>query len=111
MDTGSDKLRINPRKSWYSNVAEVTTGGDYEATFRLKRPQPALLALFASGWAPIYPCHVPAREHAAASDRHRPVQIRRAAIPVRTCGCAVVFRSRASKRPAPAEPGSHKTPP
>src|SRR6516165_5364861 len=62
MDTGSDKLRINPRKSWYSNVAEVTTGGDYEATFRLKRPQPALLALLASGWAPIYPCHVPARD-------------------------------------------------
>jgi peptide/nickel transport system substrate-binding protein len=62
MDTGSDKLRINPRKSWYSNVAEVTTRGDYEVTFRLKRPQPALLALLASGWAPIYPCHVPARD-------------------------------------------------
>ncbi|HYZ42048.1 MAG TPA: ABC transporter substrate-binding protein, partial [Stellaceae bacterium] len=62
MDTGSDKLRINPRKSWYSNVAEVTTSGDYEVTFRLKRPQPALLALLASGWAPIYPCHVPVRD-------------------------------------------------
>jgi peptide/nickel transport system substrate-binding protein len=62
METGSDKLRINPRKSWYSNVAEVTPRGDYEVTFRLKRPQPALLALLASGWAPVYPCHVPARE-------------------------------------------------
>jgi peptide/nickel transport system substrate-binding protein len=62
METGSDKLRINPRKSWYSNVAEVTPRGDYEVTFRLKRPQPALLALLASGWSPIYPCHVPARE-------------------------------------------------
>src|SRR5712675_1373600 len=58
----SEKLRINPRKSWYSNVEEVTTKGDYEATFRLKRPQPALLALLASGWAPIYPCHVSPRD-------------------------------------------------
>src|SRR5438477_560524 len=58
----SEKLRINPRKSWYSNVEEVTTNGDYEVTFRLKRPQPALLALFASGWAPIYPCHVSPRD-------------------------------------------------
>jgi peptide/nickel transport system substrate-binding protein len=58
----SEKLRINPRKSWYSNVEEVTTNGDYEVTFRLKRPQPALLALLASGWAPIYPCHVSPRD-------------------------------------------------
>src|SRR5438067_901001 len=58
----SEKLRINPRKSWYSNVEEVITNGDYEVTFRLKRPQPALLALLASGWAPIYPCHVSPRD-------------------------------------------------
>jgi len=58
----SEKLRINPRKSWYSNVEEVIANGDYEATFRLKRPQPALLALLASGWAPIYPCHVSPRD-------------------------------------------------
>src|SRR6266849_4750312 len=57
----SEKLRVNPRKAWYSNVEEVTTKGDYEVTFRLKRPQPALLALLASGWAPIYPCHVSPR--------------------------------------------------
>src|SRR5262250_561830 len=62
MGTGSDKLRVNPRKSWYSNVKELTTNGDYEVTFHLKQPQPALLALLASGWSPIYPCHVPARE-------------------------------------------------
>jgi peptide/nickel transport system substrate-binding protein len=61
MGTGSDKLRINPRKSWYANVAQVSTNGDWEVTFHLKRPQPALLALLASGWSPIYPCHVPAR--------------------------------------------------
>src|SRR5215470_12372554 len=58
----ADKLRINPRKSWYGNVEEVTARGDYEVTFRLKRPQPSLLALLASGWAPIYPCHVSPRD-------------------------------------------------
>src|SRR3984957_14085785 len=30
MGLGNDKLRINPRKSWYENVAEVTPRGDYE---------------------------------------------------------------------------------
>src|SRR5712691_7033651 len=59
---GSDKLRVNPRKAWYRNLEEVTTNGDYEVMFHLKRPQPAFLALLASGFAPIYPCHVPARE-------------------------------------------------
>ncbi len=54
----SEKLRVNPRKPWYDNVAEVTTNGDYEVTFRLKRPQPSLLAMLATGWSPIYPCHV-----------------------------------------------------
>jgi peptide/nickel transport system substrate-binding protein len=62
MGTGEDKLRVNPRKGWYSNVKEVTTKGDYEVSFHLNQPQPALLALLASGWSPIYPCHVPARE-------------------------------------------------
>jgi peptide/nickel transport system substrate-binding protein len=59
LDTAEQKLRANPRKSWYQNIDEVTANGDYEATFRLKRPQPALLALLASGYAPVYPCHVP----------------------------------------------------
>ena len=54
----SDKLRINPRKSWFSNVAEVTTKGDYEVAFHLNRPQASLLAMLATGWTPIYPCHV-----------------------------------------------------
>src|SRR5437899_4263355 len=60
--TSSDKLRVNPRKSWYRNLERVTTNGDYEVIFHLKRPQPAFLALLASGFAPIYPCHVPARD-------------------------------------------------
>ena len=63
-----EKLRVNPRKGWYSNLDEVTTNGDYEATFRLTRPQPALLALLASGWSPVYPCHVSPREM-----RQRPI--------------------------------------
>ena len=58
MGKSLQKLRQNPRKSWYEQVEEVTTNGDYEASFHLKRPQPALLALLASGYSPIYPCHV-----------------------------------------------------
>jgi peptide/nickel transport system substrate-binding protein len=58
----SEKLRLNPRKSWYSNLQEVTTNGDTEATFHLKRPQPAFLELLASGWSPVYPCHVAPRD-------------------------------------------------
>jgi peptide/nickel transport system substrate-binding protein len=53
-----EKLRGNPRKEWYQNVVEVTANGDREAVFHLKRPQPALLSLLASGYSPIYPCHV-----------------------------------------------------
>ncbi len=44
---------------WWNNLDEVTTNGDYEAVLHLKRPQPALLALIASGYSPVYPCHVP----------------------------------------------------
>src|SRR6266571_207078 len=64
----ADKLRINPRKSWYNNLAEVVTKGDYEATFVLKRPQPAFLALLATGMSPVYPCHVSPRDM-----RQRPI--------------------------------------
>src|SRR5262249_33667678 len=60
--TAADRLRLNPRKSWYQNLDRVTTNGDFEVTFHLKRPQPSFLALLASGWSPVYPCHVPARE-------------------------------------------------
>ena len=55
----SEKLRLNPRKLWYRNLEEVTTNGDYEVTFHLKRPQPAFVALLASGFSVVYPCHVP----------------------------------------------------
>src|SRR5881394_2387575 len=36
METGSDKLRFNPRKSLYKNLDHVSTNGDYEVTFHLK---------------------------------------------------------------------------
>jgi peptide/nickel transport system substrate-binding protein len=58
----SDKLRLNPRKSWYRNLEEVTTNGDHEVTFHLKRPQPSFVAMLASGWSAVYPCHVAARD-------------------------------------------------
>jgi peptide/nickel transport system substrate-binding protein len=58
MDKGTAKFRKNPRKAWYENVSEVTAPSDSQAVFTLKRPQPALLALLASGYTPIYPCHV-----------------------------------------------------
>src|SRR5437762_9134854 len=59
MGKSQQKFRKNPRKSWYDEVSDVTTTGDFEASFNLKRPQPALLALLASGFTPVYPCHVP----------------------------------------------------
>src|ERR1700740_3236488 len=58
----AEELRLNPRKPWYSNLEEVTANSEYEVTFRLKRPQPSFLALLASGWSPVYPCRVPARD-------------------------------------------------
>jgi peptide/nickel transport system substrate-binding protein len=57
-----DKLRLNPRKAWYRNLDDVVTEGDYAVTFVLKRPQPAFPMLLASGYGPVYPCHVPAAE-------------------------------------------------
>ena len=56
------KLRKNPRASWYTNLDQVTTNGDLEATFHLKQPQPSFLVLLASGYSPVYPCHVPSSE-------------------------------------------------
>ena len=57
-----EKLRLNPRETWYLNLNEVSTNGDDEATFHMKRPQPAFLALLASGDSPVYPCHVSPRD-------------------------------------------------
>src|SRR5207302_2081814 len=42
----------------FNNISEATTNGDFEVALHLKRPQPSLLAMIASGYTPIYPCHV-----------------------------------------------------
>jgi peptide/nickel transport system substrate-binding protein len=62
METGKEKLRFNPRKSFYKNLDRVTANGDHEGTFHLKRPQPGFLNLLAGGFSAIYPCHVPAAQ-------------------------------------------------
>lgn len=67
-ERGTDRLRKNPRKLWYANVAEVTANGDYEVTLRLNRPQPSVLSMLASGYSPMYPCHVN-----AAQQRTKPI--------------------------------------
>ncbi len=57
------KLRINPRKEWYANVDAVEAPDPYTVVFRLKRPQPSLVAMLASGYSPVIPAHVPIPEH------------------------------------------------
>src|SRR5436190_8893065 len=60
--TAKDNFKVNFRKGWYANVESVSINGDFEAVFHLKAPQPALLGLLASGFTPVYPCHVPPAE-------------------------------------------------
>jgi peptide/nickel transport system substrate-binding protein len=67
-DRTEETLKVNFRKGWYSNVESVEVKGDYEAVFNLKAPQPGLLSLLASGFSPIYPCHVSPQQM-----RHAPV--------------------------------------
>ena len=58
----SEDFRKNPRKVWYHNVKDITTSGPAEVSFQLKAPQPSFLALLASGYSPVYPCHVSQRD-------------------------------------------------
>src|SRR6266700_1121076 len=51
--TAKDKLRLNPRKEWWHNVDRVTADGDLQATFHLKRPQPALMRQHPIGTGPF----------------------------------------------------------
>ena len=62
------KIRKSPRQAWFNNLKEITVNGDLQATFHLKRPQPSFIALLASGWSPVYPCHVP-----SATMRTKPI--------------------------------------
>ena len=59
-DKDPDSFRKNPRKIWWHNLKEVTVNGDHEVTFHLGRPQASFLSLFATGYNPVYPCHVSA---------------------------------------------------
>lgn len=56
------KLRVNPRKLWYENIAAIETPDPGTVVFRLSRPQPSLLLMLAAGYSPIYPAHVPLAE-------------------------------------------------
>ena len=58
----TSKLRVNPRQLWYENVESIDATAPESVTFRLKRPQPSLLLMLASGYSPIYPAHVPVSE-------------------------------------------------
>ena len=61
-DKATDKFRKNPRAIWWHNLKEVIVNGDHEVTFQLGRPQASFLSLFATGYNPVYPCHVSAAE-------------------------------------------------
>jgi len=56
------KLRLNPRKDWYANVEAIEAPDPYTVVFRLKRRQPSILMMLASGQSPVYPAHVPVAE-------------------------------------------------
>src|SRR5215468_2260199 len=66
----SEKLRVNPRKSWYRTLEAVTTNGDYEVTFHLKRPRPP----FSWPWQVAFRRSIPVTWHRAtcASDQSAP---------------------------------------
>jgi peptide/nickel transport system substrate-binding protein len=57
------KLRLNPRKEWWANVEAIEAPDTHTVVFRLKRPQPSLLSMLASGYSPVIPAHVPLGEH------------------------------------------------
>src|SRR5262247_3467067 len=57
------KLRLNPRKEWYGNIDAIEAPDASTVVFRLKRPQPSLLTMLASGYSPVLPAHVPPAEH------------------------------------------------
>ena len=56
------KLRLSARKDWYANVAGIEAPDPLTVIFKLKRPQPSMLLMLASGYSPVYPAHVPLNE-------------------------------------------------
>ena len=57
------KIRLNPRKDWYTNVEAIETPDPHTVVFRLKRPQPSLIMMLASGYSPVYAAHVPPAQY------------------------------------------------
>ena len=57
-----EALRLNPRRVWYRNIEDVKLNGDFEVAIALKEQQSSFLMLLASGYTPVYPCHVSPRE-------------------------------------------------
>ena len=56
------KFRLSARKDWWANVEAIEAPEPHTVVFRLKRPQPSLLLMLASGYSPVYPAHVPLNE-------------------------------------------------
>ena len=56
------RLKVNPRKLWFDNVEAIEAPDPHTVVFRLKRPQPSLLLMLASGYSAVYPAHVPLAE-------------------------------------------------
>jgi len=71
------RLKLNPRKLWYFNVEEITTKGDNQVTFRLKRPQPSLLSMLASGWSAVYPADRPPAQWRTSAMGTGPFKLKR----------------------------------
>ena len=69
------KLRLNPRKDWYANIEAIEAAEPYTVVFRLKRPQPSIMMMLASGQSPVYPAHVPRGRAAQSLRGHGPVQV------------------------------------
>jgi peptide/nickel transport system substrate-binding protein len=59
------KIRLNPRKDWYANVDAIEAPDAHTVVFRLKRPQPSLIMMLASGYSPVYAAHVPPAQYRA----------------------------------------------
>jgi peptide/nickel transport system substrate-binding protein len=71
----SEKLRLNPRKSWYNNIEEITTNGDHEAIFSSKAAAAVVDCAARFGLRPGLSLPCIAARHADPPHRHRTVQI------------------------------------
>src|SRR5437867_12739034 len=69
------KLRINPRKDWYTNVQTIEALDPHMVIFHLKRPQPSLLMMLASGYTPVYAAHVPPANYRTACIGTGPINL------------------------------------